>query len=49
MNNFSIIIPTFNEKKNINILIKKIKKFLKKKYEIIIVDDNSYDGSSLIF
>ena len=49
MNKFSIIIPTFNEKKNIHLLIKKIKESLKKKiYEIIVIDDNSYDGSSKI-
>lgn len=50
MNKFSIIIPTFNEKKNIRLLIKRIKESLKKKiYEIIVIDDNSYDGSSEIF
>ena len=31
MNKFSIIIPTLNEKKNIRLLIKKIKESLKKK------------------
>jgi len=31
MNKFSIIIPTFNEKKNIRLLIEKIKESLKKK------------------
>ncbi len=50
MNNFSIIIPTFREKKNIYILVKKIKKFLNKlNYEIIFVDDDSQDGSYQIF
>jgi len=50
MSKYSIIIPTFNEKKNIFILIKRIKKFLKKNnYEIIVVDDNSYDGSITVF
>tara|TARA_B110000008_G_scaffold268474_1_gene296646 strand:- start:2510 stop:3208 length:699 start_codon:yes stop_codon:yes gene_type:complete len=50
MSQYSIIIPTFNEKKNIPILINKIKKFLKKKnYEIIVVDDNSNDGSITVF
>ena len=40
----SIIIPTYNEKENILILIKSIKKKLKNKnFEIIIVDDNSPD------
>jgi len=46
MKSFSIIIPTYNEKKNISILIHKISKFLNKEnYEIIVVDDNSLDGS----
>ena len=50
MSKYSIIIPTFNEKKNIFILIKRIQKFLKKNnYEIIVVDDNSYDGSITVF
>ena len=49
MNKFSIIIPILNEKKNIHLLIKKIKESLKKKdYEIIVIDDNSNDGSSLV-
>jgi dolichol-phosphate mannosyltransferase len=44
--NFSIVIPVFNEKKNISLLISKILSSLKKrKYEIIIVDDSSNDGS----
>ena len=43
---FSIIIPVFNEKKNISLLIYKILSTLKKNnYEIIIVDDSSNDGS----
>ena len=43
---FSIVIPVFNEKKNIPLLISKILYTLKKrKYEIIIVDDSSTDGS----
>ena len=46
MSQYSIIIPTFNEKKNISLLVNKIEKFLKEKnYEIIVVDDNSNDGS----
>tara|TARA_Y100000590_G_C15646450_1_gene987057 strand:+ start:80 stop:796 length:717 start_codon:yes stop_codon:yes gene_type:complete len=45
-NKFSIIIPTYNEKQNIGILIKKINKYLKRfTYEIIVVDDNSTDGT----
>lgn len=49
--NFSIIIPIFNEKKNIKKLINKIIKSLSKiklKYEVIFIDDNSYDGSKEI-
>ena len=46
---FSIIIPIFNEKNNISLLVSKIKSCLKKyKYEIIIVDDSSTDGSKNI-
>lgn len=43
----SIIIPIFNEEKNIIILLKKIIKCIKNKYiyEIIIVDDLSTDNS----
>ena len=42
----SIIIPTYNEKENIKKLIVSINKILKKnKHEIIIVDDNSPDGT----
>lgn len=40
----SIIVPTYNEKDNINILIEKVHDVLKdRKYEIIIIDDNSPD------
>ena len=46
---FSIVIPIFNEKKNISELVFQIKKNLSKyKYEIIIVDDSSNDGSKRI-
>ena len=46
---FSIIIPVFNEKKNISELVYQIKKYLNKyKYEIIIVDDSSNDGSQQV-
>ena len=45
----SIIIPIYNEKKNISLLVKKIKSCLNKmKYEILIVDDSSNDGSQKI-
>ena len=41
-----IIIPTYNEKKNIIILLDKIIKLYKSKFEILIIDDNSPDGTS---
>ena len=42
----SIVIPTLNEAYNLKIIVSKINKYLKKNiYEIIIVDDNSSDGS----
>ncbi len=45
----SIVIPLFNEEKNINKLYKKLCQIFKKKnVEIIFVDDNSYDSSSKI-
>ena len=44
--NFSIIIPIYNEEKNILLLLKEIKKALfKYEYEIIIIDDASTDNS----
>lgn len=39
-----IIIPTLNEKKNINYMVKKIF-FRIKKASILFVDDNSIDGT----
>ena len=48
-NKFSIIIPIFNEEKNLNLLVKKINKSLKKnKFEIIFIDDNSTDNTHLV-
>ena len=41
----SVIIPTFNEKKNIVRLIEKIQGVIPPSHEIIIVDDNSPDGT----
>ena len=49
MNKYSILIPTYNEKENIGILVKKISYFLRKYiFEIIVVDDNSNDGTKVI-
>lgn len=44
----SIIIPTYNEAGNIALLIKEIHKTLKEDYEIVVVDDNSPDGTGQI-
>ena len=43
----TIVLPTYNEKDNIVILVNKITKILKRysKKEIIIVDDSSEDGT----
>ena len=42
----SIIVPVFNEKDNISILVKEIyEKLHNIKFEIIIIDDNSADGT----
>ena len=44
MDKFTIVIPVYNEGKNLRILIPKIYSQLKnKKFELIIVDDNSND------
>ena len=50
MNDFSIIIPIYNEEENISKLIKKIYNILENNYnfEIIVVDDCSNDSSLLI-
>ncbi len=46
---FSIVIPVYNEAKNLPTLIKKIYKVLKKEiFELIIVDDDSTDNTSKI-
>jgi dolichol-phosphate mannosyltransferase len=48
----SIVIPTYNEKDNILLLINAIKRVMRKlrkfKYEIVVVDDNSPDKTGLI-
>tara|TARA_B100001996_G_C18502984_1_gene532211 strand:+ start:21 stop:815 length:795 start_codon:yes stop_codon:yes gene_type:complete len=47
----SIVLPTLNEKENLEILIPELINIVKKNdlkdYEIIVVDDNSTDGTSL--
>ncbi len=48
INPVSIIIPTFNEEANIEVLVKRVHDSLSKEkitYELIFVDDNSTDGS----
>lgn len=42
---YLIIIPTYNEKKNIKIILKNIKKKFKLKYDLLFIDDNSNDGT----
>lgn len=41
----SIILPTYNEKDNIRPLIEAIRRNLKGEFEVIVVDDNSPDGT----
>ena len=50
MQNFSIIIPIYNEKKNIEKLVNEIFESIDSKYiyEIVIIDDYSNDGSKNI-
>ena len=49
MDKFTIVIPVYNEAKNLQILVPKIYKVLKNiKFELIIVDDNSSDDTSKI-
>lgn len=45
----SIIIPTFNEAENIPILINRLQEvLLRMDYEVIVVDDNSPDGTAAV-
>ena len=44
----SIIMPTYNEAGNIKELILRVEKELKKDFEIIVVDDDSEDGTGKI-
>lgn len=47
MHKISIIVPTYNERENITLLIEKLAGVLKgRDYEIIVVDDNSPDGTA---
>ena len=49
MDKFTIVIPVYNEAKNLKILVPKVfKQLRKKKFELIIVDDNSNDETSEI-
>jgi len=41
----SVILPTYNEKDNIGPLISEIMRHVSHEYEIIVVDDNSPDGT----
>ncbi|RKZ20722.1 hypothetical protein DRQ18_05750 [bacterium] len=47
--NVSIIVPAYNEEKNILPLFERIKELVKKdkkrKYEVVLVDDGSTDGT----
>jgi len=44
----SIIIPTYNESKNLLELVERIHKCLSVQYELIVVDDGSPDGTGLL-
>ena len=49
MDKFTIVIPVYNEAKNLGILVPKVYKELKNiKFELIIVDDSSNDGTTKI-
>ena len=43
-----IIIPTYNEQKNINLIIDKIKRNISFNYNVLFIDDNSKDGTQEI-
>ena len=44
-NKYLIIIPTYNEKNNIDFIINKIKRIIKFRYKLLFIDDNSNDGT----
>ena len=41
-----IVIPTYNEKKNISILLNQIIRRFKSSFKILVIDDNSPDGTA---
>ena len=44
----SVIVPTYNEKDNLSPLLERISKALSgEKYEVLIVDDSSRDGTAV--
>ncbi len=45
MNDTLIIIPTYNEKENIEAIIRKVFS-LEKQFDILVVEDNSPDGTA---
>lgn len=50
-NKYSILLPTYNERENLPICIWLIDKYLspaKLDYEVIIIDDNSPDGTQKV-
>lgn len=44
----SIIVPTYNEKENVELLVQGLEKCMSAEHEIIIVDDNSPDGTGAL-
>lgn len=44
----TIIVPVYNEKKFIRVLLKKLIKIIKVKKQIIVIDDGSTDGTKEI-
>ncbi len=46
--NISVILPTYNEALNIELMITEVRRYIGETDEIIIVDDNSPDGTSKI-
>ncbi len=45
MGQVAVIIPTYNERENLPMIIERIKKTLRSDFEIIIIDDSSPDGT----